>query len=150
MIKPLDITCPAIRAQVIALQRRSYLVEAQLIDYFKIPGLIEEDEDLAQTEEVFYGYWEGERLVGALSFKLEEGLLDIYRLVVCPDYFGRGIATALVAFIEHLDLDFNQVIVGTAKANRPACSLYAKLGFNLVSEREVAPGLTIVQFSKVL
>lgn len=86
--------------------------------------------------------------MGVLSFKIEGDLLDIYRLVVCPDYFGRGIATDLVTFVENLDLGFNQVIVGTAKANSPACSLYIKLGFNKVSEMALEPGLTIVKYSK--
>ena len=150
MIQKLDIDDPSIRAKIIELQRRSYLVEAQLIGYFMIPGLIEGDSELSQSDEVFYGYWQTEVLVGMISFKLDSGLLDIYRLVVCPDSFKKGIAAALISFVENLDLGFDQVVVGTAKANIPACRLYSKLGFECLSEMELEPGLTFVKFSKPL
>ena len=48
----------------------------------------------------FLGAYEGERLVGAVSWKRSGALVDIHRLVVHPDRFRRGIAGALLDALE--------------------------------------------------
>ena len=63
-------------------------------------------------------------LTGAVSWKvLDDGTVDIHRLVVAPRAFRRGIATAL---LDALDARFpgRHALVSTGRDNGPARELY--------------------------
>ncbi|GHO62458.1 hypothetical protein KSC_013500 [Ktedonobacter sp. SOSP1-52] len=135
--------------ELLEMQRAAYLIEAELIGSFAIPALQEDLETLQNSDEIFYGYWIDDRLAGAISYKKEGGLLDIYRLVVHPSYFRRGIGKALVSFVEGVEEGRERIIVSTGARNLPAKRLYEGLGFSEIGEREVIPGLWITLFEKV-
>ena len=84
-IEELDLGAPGIAEAVVALQRASYRIEADLLGARTLPALKESPRRLRQTRERFLGAYEGERLVGAVSWKRTGGLVDIHRLVVHPD-----------------------------------------------------------------
>jgi len=67
---------------------------------------------------------------------------------VHPEYFRKGIAGQLVQFIEEMNKGIKRIIVSTGLKNKPAVSLYLKLGFRKVSEVEVAEGVYVVSFEK--
>ena len=89
--------------QVLTLQRESYLVEAALIGTADIPPLNETLEQLQACDETFYGWESDGSLVGIISYKLAESVVDIHRLFVHPDYFRQGIARKLLSFIEQTE-----------------------------------------------
>ncbi|WP_201373206.1 GNAT family N-acetyltransferase [Ktedonobacter robiniae] len=134
--------------ELLEMQRAAYLVEAELIGSFAIPALQEDLETLQNSDEIFYGYWIDHRLAGAISYKKEGGLLDIYRLMVHPRYFRRGIGKALVSFVEGVEEGIERIIVSTGARNLPAKKLYEGLGFRDIGEREVIAGLWITHFEK--
>src|SRR3954466_51630 len=75
------------------LQRAAYAVEAELIGFDGIPPLRESLDDLRACGESFLGT---EDLTGAVSWvRLDDGTLDICRLVVHPRAHRTGIASAL-------------------------------------------------------
>lgn len=148
MIKRLDTKDSKTAEQIVDLQKRSYIMEAELIGFYDIPPLKDTTDAIIQCDEVFYGYYEDDMLAALISYKLEEGLLDIYRVAVHPEYFRKGIARQMIEFIENMNKGIERIIVSTGLKNQPAVSLYLKLGFRKLDEVEVAEGIYIVTLEK--
>jgi ribosomal protein S18 acetylase RimI-like enzyme len=149
-IRALKITDQSVAERVLELQHASYRIEAELTGFPDLPPLLETWQELAESGEVFFGAFSGDALAGAISYKLHGTVLDVHRVMVDPDFFRRGIARALVEFVESQEPDAKRAIVSTGKQNAPAVSLYLKLGFRAVGDLEVAPGLWITRFEKLL
>lgn len=148
MIKKLDLHNLSLVKELFELQSASYLVEAKLIDFFEIPPLKETMEELIGCRESFLGFFEGEKLAGALSFTIDGEELTICRMVVHPNHFRKGIAQRLLEEVEKYKKDLGVFKVSTGKDNNPAKSLYLKNGYKLVGDFEVVPGLFISNFEK--
>jgi ribosomal protein S18 acetylase RimI-like enzyme len=150
VIERIDIALPPEALRVLELQRVSYQIEAELIGSSMIPPLRETLEELQSCGEVFHGWFEDDRLLGFISHKLEEDVLDIHRVAVHPDGFRRGMARQLLEFVLNLERGATRAIVQTGSLNLPACKLYLSFGFEILERREVAPGLELTLFSKNL
>ncbi len=142
-VRSLDLGDPATVEAIVALQRASYAIEAEMIGTTDLPALKETPEQLARARETFIGAFDP-HLVGALSYTRRLGTLDIHRLVVHPDAFRRGIATALLAALPRA----RRVIVSTAVANAPARALYERHGFRAITESTVPQGIGIVHLER--
>lgn len=147
MIKALDNKNNEVAEQIIKLQKASYIVEAELIDFMQIPPLLELVEDILNSKETYYGYFIGQDLGGMISYIIEKGVLDICKVAVHPDFFKRGIATQLIRFVEQTE-DINRIIVSTGLKNEPAVKLYTTLGFVETHVFEVEQGVHIINFDK--
>ena len=77
--------------QVLALQRASYRIEAELIGYDAIPPLIETLAALQQCGEIFYGYWQGEELAEIYA------AADVFVFPSKTDTFGLVLLEALAS-----------------------------------------------------
>ena len=115
-----------------------------------IPALTETLERLRAAGESWLGALDPEtgRLAGAVAWReLDDGTVDICRLVVAPEAFRRGIATAL---LNALDGAFpaRSMVVSTGRTNEPAIALYRRRGFRPVRDREAAPGLWITELER--
>jgi len=132
---------------IVRLQKASYKVEAELIGYMQIPPLLEVSEDIMESQETYYGYFVDGDLAGIISYIIEDGVLDICKVAVHPDYFKKGIARQLLQLTEKMD-GINKITVSTGKANRPAVNLYLSQGFVKTREFEVEKGLFIASFEK--
>jgi putative hydrolase of the HAD superfamily len=148
MIKKLDFQKTDQVRALFDLQRVSYLIEAELINFFDIPPLKESMEELMESGETFFGYFEGDELAGAISYTIDDRELTICRMVVHPRHFRKGIAQALLTYIEHEHPELLVFKVSTGKDNTPAKNLYLRNGFKLVLDMEVVPGLFISHFEK--
>ncbi|MBT2685256.1 GNAT family N-acetyltransferase [Bacillus sp. ISL-37] len=133
-------------AEVLDLQRKSYKIEAGLIGTDEIPPLKETFEQLQDCGETFIGCYIEGRLAGAVSFKKEGEVIDIYRMMVHPEFFRRGIAQKLIAQLEQIG--YSEIIVSTGAANTPAVKLYEKLGFERQEDSVVGNGLALANFIK--
>jgi ribosomal protein S18 acetylase RimI-like enzyme len=133
---------------VLALQRESYAIEAELIGDERIPQLTETLEELRAARLDWLAVTDGDRLVGAVAWMaLPEGTVDIHRLIVSPGAFRRGVATALLDGVDAL-YPGRHILVSTGRANLPAVTLYLGRGFAIVREREVIPGLWITDLER--
>lgn len=150
MIVRLDTSNIRERSDIVRLMKESYLAEARLINFFDIPGLKDDEEDILHCGEIFFGYKIDNQLVGIISFKIIDTVLDIHRVAVDPLYFKRGIASEMIKEIESLRFNISKIIVSTGSENLPACKLYEKLGYKKTGEKAVADRLVIAQFEKIM
>lgn len=148
LIKLIDITNKELAEDVLRVQLVSYQVEAELIDCYEIPPLKDTVDKLRQCGEKFYGYYSDEVLGGVISFKEDNDLLDIHRLMVHPDYFRQGIAQMLLDFVEAENKDCETLIVSTGSSNAPAVRFYEKNGFVKTEEISLSEGILITSFKK--
>jgi ribosomal protein S18 acetylase RimI-like enzyme len=127
------------------LQRAAYAVEARLIGFDGIPPLHETPDELRACGESFLGT---EGLTGAVSWeRLEDGTLDICRLVVHPSAHRTGIARALLDALDTLEPS-DRTVVSTGTANLPAMELYRRRGFVPTGTRQLAPGVTMTMLAR--
>ena len=147
-LRPLDLADDRTARAVVELQRAAYMVEAGLIGLDAIPALSESIEAVQAAGEDWLGVFDADGLCGAVSWReLDDGTIDVHRLVVAPRAFRRGIATAL---LDGLDDRFPRrpMVVSTGRDNEPARALYALRGFRHVRDREVVPGLWIAELAR--
>ena len=149
-IREIDLSKIMAAAEVLELQRKSYIMEAKLIGTEEIPPLKETFEQLQTCGETFIGCFIGKRLAGAVSYKMEEETIDIHRVMVHPDFFRRGIAMTLLEHVELIEKESSKIIVSTGAANLPAVRLYEKLGFGQQKDSIVGDGLRIANFHKLV
>jgi ribosomal protein S18 acetylase RimI-like enzyme len=156
MIRQIDIADKETAERVLAVQLPAYRIEAELIGFDGIPALKDTAESLAACGESFFGYWAGDELAGAVSFKETHDpkgrlAVDIHRLIVHPDFFRRGIGSALISHLFGVyDRQGASYTVHTGALNIPARKLYARLGFTETGGLEVAPGVAITGFMRKL
>lgn len=146
----LDLSDPEIGARLLELQHNAYRVEADLVGSDDIPPLHETFEELVGSEEVFLGALVDGLVVGAVSWKILDGTLDIHRLFVDPSFFRGGIGASLVRAALAAEPTATSAVVQTGAANEPARTLYLGEGFEQVDEIEAAPGLHVARFTKSL
>jgi ribosomal protein S18 acetylase RimI-like enzyme len=147
-VRSLDLSDDATAQAVVALQREAYAVEAALIGSDGIPALTESIDAVRAAGEDWLGTADREGLAGAVSWReLDDGTVDIHRLVVAPRAFRRGVATALLDALDDRFPD-RRMVVSTGRDNAPARELYARRGFDMVREREVVPGLWIAEHAR--
>lgn len=147
MIKKLDTKDIITVAKIVNLQKKSYIIEADLIDFYDIPPLRDSVESIMETEETFYGFMHGDILAGIISYKLEENTVDIHRVAVDPSFFRRGIAKQLIKYLEE-NVEAERIAVATGAKNYPAVNLYLSLGFKKIEESVVNGALLIAFFEK--
>jgi ribosomal protein S18 acetylase RimI-like enzyme len=147
-VAELDLGDDATLERLIALQRASYAVEADLIGAAELPPMRETPAELRACGERFLGAREDGELVGAVSFRRAGGTVDIHRLVVDPAAFRRGVATALLDALERHEAGATHWTVGTGAANAPALALYARRGFTPTEERIVGGGIRWVRLDR--
>lgn len=143
LIREFRVADRATAARVVELQQAAYAIEAELIGFAGIPPLHDTAKDVMGYELVWVGAFAGDRLVGGLGYVDDVGHRDIDRLFVEPARSRQGIGRALVDSV----LDKPEVRVATGTANLPAIALYQALGFVAGSQREIAPGVTVTEFT---
>ena len=148
MIKEIEIDLAEMATKVWELQMLSYQVEADIIGVQDLPPLLERAQDIQQSEEIFYGYYQNKDLAGVISIDWNERVIHITRLMIHPDYFRKGIATQLLTFVSSLNQQTRMIKVSTALNNEPAVSAYLKQGFKQKTKTYMPEGLWIVSFEK--
>lgn len=137
----------AVAESIIDLQHLSYQVEAAIVGFPNHPPLEEDKQSIVDSGEIFIGAYIEAELVGAISYKLEEDYVDIYRLMVHPDHFRKGIGQSLLSEVTSAFPD-RPSYVYTGSNNIPALNLYKSNGFQAMQEKEVAPNLFLTRLYK--
>lgn len=120
---------------------REELKQIGMMHKFRITDTVE---SLQQSEEEFLGYYQDGEWIGALSWSLKDVKLMIHRLMVHPDYFRRGIASALLS--EVLTQESHEIAeVYVSENNDPAMQLYRKFSFIPLKRYTVSAGIDLIQ-----
>ena len=150
LLAALDLSEERTANALLALQRRAYALEAELIGSDAIPPLHETLAELQACDETFLGAFIDNELAGAISWRCEGGTLDIHRLVVDPRRSRQGIGSALVRAAIAAERETRRAIVQTGAENAPARALYLREGFEHVDDIDVGGGLRVSRFRKRL
>jgi ribosomal protein S18 acetylase RimI-like enzyme len=134
--------------RILAIQHAAYAIEAELIGTTNIPPLNDTLATLQASDEAFYGCMIEDEIAGIVACTVEDGTLDICRMAVHPDYFRRGIARALLTFVQAAHPTVHRAIVSTGARNEPAKTLYVRDGFTHIEDREVEAGVWLSFFEK--
>lgn len=86
-------------------------------------------------------------LCAVISIKLDNKVVDIHRLIVHPNHFGKGMAQALLNLLEST-FDFRTIQVATGSKNTPAVNFYIKNGFEKTREVTVNDQISLTFFEK--
>ncbi|AGT31785.1 N-acetyltransferase GCN5 [Geobacillus genomosp. 3] len=148
MIRELQLADKKTAAKVLHLQRRAYAIEAQLIGSTALPPLRDTVDALQQCGERFFGYCQGKRLVGAIAYKRNGPTLRLCRLMVDPDCFRQGIASALLAFVLQQEPSASGMVVTTGSGNAPAIRFYERHGFHAIEHIETSEGIELTKLVK--
>lgn len=147
MIERLQNQLPDVASEIIELQKRSYPIEARLLGVKKLPPMADTAEQIENTKEMFFGFREGDRLLGVIGCEELQEVNVLARLAVDPDYLQQGIASQL---LEHLLQEVSLPLeVMTGKRNTPAIELYTKYGFSYEGDSVMTDeGIELVRLMK--
>ena len=147
MISGISPNADPLGAELLALQRAAYTVEAEIIDDDRIPPLHESLEELRAQPLLWLGATDEDgRLVGAVAWEETAEEVDLNRLIVHPEALRRGIGWALVKEVMARAAG-RRVVVMTGRDNLPARRLYERLGFVARDDVEVIPGLWLTGYT---
>jgi len=137
--------------ETLSLQRLAYQSEAELYNDWSIPPLTQTLESLQgelSSGMVFLSAKAGQRLVGSVRAKLNNGVCDIGRLIVHPDFQGQGIGTALLAAIEAKHPGAIRYEVFTGHKSEANLRLYRRHGYVATDSKQLSPAVTLIFLSK--
>jgi ribosomal protein S18 acetylase RimI-like enzyme len=134
-------TDPALAAELAAVARAAYAVEARLIGHdVPVP-------DPRAAGPAWWGCRDTDGLLGAIAVRATTELVHVENLVVAPRAFRRGVGSALVAHVV-AQAAGRRMTVATGRANVPARTLYERAGFTIVGHAEVEPGLWVTRYAR--
>ena len=136
---------PHVVAEVLAMQRAAYAVEADLIGDDRLPPLHEDEHAIASWSGRWTTAWEGVDLLGAIAWTDDGQVLELAKVMVHPAAMRRGVASVLLARVL-ADSGAARVVVATGRDNVPATGFYRRHGFDHAGDRQVPPGVWVSAF----
>ena len=136
--------------EILDLQYLAYQSEARLFNNMDIPPLKQTLEDVINEYEkgiILKSLDEKGKIIGSVRGYLEEGTVYIGKLMVHPQYQGKGIGTKLLLWIESEFPGYRYELFTSTKSKRNI-ELYEKRGYNVFSERKISEELSFVYMEK--
>jgi tRNA (guanine37-N1)-methyltransferase len=121
--------------EIHSLQRAAYLSEAQVYDDLTIPPLQEHLDGMVEriTAGVVWKAVAGSRIVGAVHVAVEGEIARIGRLMVAPDWQGKGVGTKLLRVAEQTaPAQVTSYELFTGSQSEGNLRLYRKAGYREV------------------
>jgi ribosomal protein S18 acetylase RimI-like enzyme len=150
MVTLADIRETQVAAQIHALQRAAYSVEAQRIGCSDFPPLRETLDALQRSTDCFLVFAENGSIIGCLSYEWARACATITRLVVSPRHFRRGVASTLLRTLESRLPVGSVVCAVTAELNEAAIRAYERQGYTTASREISSEGIALRQLYKQL
>ncbi len=138
-------------SEILALQRLAYQSEAKLNGDWTIPPLTQTLAEIHAefTAKLFLkAVWEG-KIIGSVRGSLGSGACSIGRLIVHPDYQGRGIGTALMESMEMAFPGAKRFELFTGTKSIDNIRLYQKLGYEGYREEDLSSRVRLIFMEKI-
>jgi ribosomal protein S18 acetylase RimI-like enzyme len=141
---------PEDAVEILTLQKLAYQSEAQLNDDWSIPPLTQTLSGIRAEFEtkVFLKAVRADRIIGSVRASLSSGTCAIGRLIVHPDYQGKGIGTRLMEKIETVFCHAKRFELFTGKKSLRNIRFYRRLGYRECREEDLSPKVRLVFMEK--
>ncbi len=136
--------------EILALQKVAYRSEAKLNNDWTIPPLTQTLPEIEAEFETktFLKAVEKDKIIGSVRAVLDSGTCHIGRLMVLPEYQGKGIGTRMMEKIEAAfpNAEWFELFTGTRSAHN--IRLYKRLGYRECREMDISPKVRLVFMEK--
>jgi GNAT superfamily N-acetyltransferase len=136
--------------EILALQKVAYQSEARLNDDWTIPPLtqtLHEIEEEFKTK-IFLKAAHADKIIGSVRASLDSDTCFVGRLIVHPDYQGKGIGTLLMRRIETAFPSAKRFELFTGTKSADNIRLYQRLGYREFREEDLSPKVRLVFMGK--
>jgi len=136
---------------ILDIQYQAYRQEAMLYGGVTLPPLLETADELKavmKTHVVLKGLVDGV-IAGSVRGREADGTCSIGRLVVAPDYQGRGLGSALLAAIEAAFAHIHRFELFTGHKSARNLGLYARRGYTEFRRQREDDAVTLVFLEKL-
>ncbi len=135
---------------ILPLQKLAYQSEAKIYENYSIPPMTQSIKEIRDefTSHVFLKAVYEKNIIGSVKAYFDDNSCFIGRLIVHPEFQGKGIGTKLMNAIEdHFsEAQRYELFTGT-KSIRNIC-LYKRLGYKPFKEQGVNKSLTLIYMEK--
>ncbi|WP_427891248.1 tRNA (guanosine(37)-N1)-methyltransferase TrmD [Kribbella sp. GL6] len=137
--------------EIHVLQLAAFLSEARLYDDYTIPPLT--DDPAATVARVERGgvlkAVAGTRIVGSVQLVVDEAVGHVERLIVAPDWQGRGLGARLLRAAEQLaPAEVTSYALDTGALSDRNLALYRKAGYRETGREAQTPKVDLVHLAK--
>ena len=135
---------------ILELQKLAYQSEAQLYHDFSIPPLLQTVDELRNdfVDKVFLKIQSEGKIVGSVRGYQTGDTCYIERLIVHPDYQGKGIGTVLMQQIELCFCQARRFELFTGHNSKRNIHLYERLGYKIFKSEEINKTLSFIFMEK--
>lgn len=137
-------------SEILTLQKIAYRSEAKLNDDWTIPPLAQTLlEIMSEFETTFFlKAVYADRIIGSVRASLDSSTCKVGRLIVQPDYQGKGIGTLLMDSIEAAFTHTERFELFTGVKSINNIRLYQRLGYREYREEDLSPKVRLVFMEK--
>ncbi len=132
------------------LQLLSFESEAEMIGSRMVPALMESKEDYNDAFNQWHTYKmvdDAGRVIGGIRYQYDDGVVEVGRLMVHPDYRQQGLARKLLGFVDEQCSQDRRVLY-TCTKSWINIKLYTKMGYKAVREIQDDTELSFVYMEK--
>lgn len=135
---------------ILTLQKLCYRSEAAVYNDYHIPPLTQTLEELRSEfrSHEFLKALNNGGIIGSVRARLQRGTCSIGRLIVHPDFQGRGTGTELMRLIEQRFPDADRYELFTGDKSKRNIMFYGKLGYHEFKEKSLTPLVRIIYMEK--
>lgn len=137
---------------ILNIQKRAFIVQAELYDAYDIPPMIETIEDIDLSSEkliVLVAEVDG-TIVGSIRVVFGEEEAEIKRLSVIDKFQGRGIGRKLLSEAEKNCGGVSRIWLFTGGQSYENINLYKKAGYRPFKEEHWKDNFTLIYLDKIL
>lgn len=136
--------------RILEIQKAAFQGQAEIYNNYELPPLIQ---SLGSIENEFHdktflkALLTGQ-IIGAVRFKVCEGLVTIERMVVKPEHQNKGVGSALLKKIESLVPNATAFQLFTGNKSARNIHLYQKIGYQEISRETTEQGIELLHMEK--
>lgn len=135
---------------ILYLQKLAYKSEAKIYEDYSIPPMTQRFEEIRNefTSHVFLKAVCENNIIGSVRANLDDISCFIGRLIVHPEFQGKGIGTKLMNAVENHFSDAQRYELFTGTKSIKNICLYKRLGYKPFKELVVNKSLTLIYMEK--